>query len=299
MKRLIFLSFIAFLLLIPSSLAQIQYYGAEIELEESGRASVELTITFQKLEKSFSFNLIGKMEDLEAQSSAGPIDCDLQTNAISSLKCFFNLTPENRTIRIYFSTNDFVKRIGDRWFFSSDLTLHKNISSVHISVRLPEGMVLVGKNKTASMLSFPENAMIVSDGRRIIVIWQIASVTSNQPLLFQFLYEKVLSFAPLDARLVVGVVAIIVIVLSFLYLRYWRKPEKLVLSVLDEYERKVMDAIISAGGSVEQRKVVKETNLSKAKVSRVVRNLEKRGLIEVERLGRTNKLKLVEKKFKP
>jgi uncharacterized membrane protein len=52
-----------------------------------------------------------------------------------------------------------------------------------------------------------------------------------------------------------------------------------------------MDVIIASGGTVNQRKVVQETNLSKAKVSRVVKSLEERGLIEVERLGRTNKLK--------
>jgi uncharacterized membrane protein len=71
----------------------------------------------------------------------------------------------------------------------------------------------------------------------------------------------------------------------------------LVLSVLDDFERKVLDVIVNAGGTVNQKKVVQETNLSKAKVSRVVQDLVKRGLIQAERLGRTNKLKLVKKKL--
>ena len=48
---------------------------------------------------------------------------------------------------------------------------------------------------------------------------------------------------------------------------------------------------------MNQRKIVQETNLSKAKVSRVVKSLVERGVIEVERIGRTNKLKILKKKF--
>jgi uncharacterized membrane protein len=58
-----------------------------------------------------------------------------------------------------------------------------------------------------------------------------------------------------------------------------------------------MKAISQAGGEINQRKVVQETNLSKAKVSRVVKTLAERGLIEIKRSGRTNKLKMVKKKI--
>jgi uncharacterized membrane protein len=84
---------------------------------------------------------------------------------------------------------------------------------------------------------------------------------------------------------------------TFLYFRFLRKPEKIILSVLDEFERKVFD-VIKEAGEINQKKVAQLTNLSKAKVSRVVKSLAERGLIEVERLGRTNKLKIVKKKLK-
>ena len=76
-----------------------------------------------------------------------------------------------------------------------------------------------------------------------------------------------------------------------------KKPAEVIISVLDDYEKRVINIINAAGGEVNQRKVVQETNLSKAKVSRVVKNLQNRGLITVERIGRTNKLKLAKKKF--
>jgi uncharacterized membrane protein len=86
-------------------------------------------------------------------------------------------------------------------------------------------------------------------------------------------------------------------VLGFIYIRHFRKPQKFILSVLDDYERKIMDLIIASEGVTDQKKIVKDTNLSKAKVSRVVKSLVERGLIEVERIGRRNKLKLIKKKF--
>ena len=85
--------------------------------------------------------------------------------------------------------------------------------------------------------------------------------------------------------------------IGFFFYRNIKKPKEVILSVLDDFERKVVEVITNAGGEINQRKVVQETNLSKAKVSRVVKRLQERGLIDVTRLGRTNKLKLVQKKF--
>ena len=41
-----------------------------------------------------------------------------------------------------------------------------------------------------------------------------------------------------------------------------------------------------------QKVLVRETDFSKAKVSRLVKSLSERGVLEVEPMGRTNKIKL-------
>jgi uncharacterized membrane protein len=116
---------------------------------------------------------------------------------------------------------------------------------------------------------------------------------------FQILYETIVIPPLFDFRIRYALLAggAIGLISTFVYLRYFRKPEKVILSVLDEYERRIFDLIVAAGGTVNQRKIVQETNLSKAKVSRVVKSLVERGVIEVERIGRTNKLKVLKKKF--
>lgn len=283
-----------FALLSANALAQVEYYGIDANIDSSGRSFVKLTITFAEPENSFKFDIKGRIENFNATSIAGPINCKVDVSGISSVGCSMSLTQEKRTIDIAFETNDFVKNLDQKLYFDADFSLSKNLDKAFAFVRLPEGMVLSPRQPS------PENATTGSDGRRIIVTWTLTDVKSTQPLRFEILYERLQQLPLFQLRLrhfvVFGIAA--AVVASFLYLHYFRKPEKLVLSVLDEYERQVMDILVASEGVANQKKVVQETNLSKAKVSRVVKSLVNRGLVEVERMGRANKLKLVKKKFK-
>ncbi|MGC8812448.1 MAG: helix-turn-helix transcriptional regulator [Candidatus Aenigmatarchaeota archaeon] len=297
-KTLAIISFLlALIFLIPSSLAQIQFYGIDTNLDKNGRSYVTLTITLSEIKDKLEFQVIGRVENLKASSDFGAIDCTSSGKGISEIKCDINISV-GRTVKIYFETNDFVKILENKYYFDGDFTLGQDIDRVFASVKLPEGMALIEENLEASRVSFPENASTSASGRRIMVVWRLEGIKSNQPLKLQFLYEQVAETQTISLRhfVILGVVIALVIIAA--YIRFFKKPEKLVLSVLDEFERKVMDVIIASGGVISQKKVVEQTNLSKAKVSRVVKSLVERGLIEVESLGRTNKLKLVKKKLK-
>jgi len=277
--------------------AQVQYYGIDATLSDTGRAAIKITLTFQNAITNFSFSVIGRIENFNATSNAGFLNCIVSSSGISSVNCAVNLTQEKRTIEFSYETIDFVKNLDGRSFFDADFSLNEDITRLSAYVRLPEGTALVEGN-IPNKLSFPENATTLSDGRRIIVLWSLASLPKNDELRFQVLYEKVSQppFLAVWPYIVAGIVIIAAVV--FLVFRYTRKPEKLILSVLDEYERKVVDIINTAGGETNQRRIVQETNLSKAKISRVIKSLVDRGVVEVERLGRTNKVKLLKKKFK-
>lgn len=299
MKLVATVSFlIALPLVVSIALAQVQYYGIDSVLDENGRTKTRMTITFSEPETYFNFSILGRMEKFNATSTANPPACSLKSDGISSVECSLNLTEEKRTIELSFETNDFVRAIQDKSYFDSDLSLSKEIDSVFASVMLPEGTGIVSEN-FKGRLSYPDNATIISDGRHIIVTWKLSSISSEQPLRFQILYERVNAFQSFQIYLYIGIFAVVaVLTSSFVYIRYFRKSEKLILSVLDDFERRVMDVIVTAGGTINQKKVVQATNLSKAKVSRVVKSLADRGLIEIERLGRTNRLKMIKKKFK-
>lgn len=300
MKQITLLSFLLALILLTNiAFAQVQYYGIDATVNENGRTFVKLVITFATPEKKLNFDIIGKIENFSASSIAGPVNCNVQSDAISFINCNLSLTQDKRTVEMSFETNDFVKKFGDKFYFDGDLSLNRPINQVYTSVKLSEIFRLADQD-LSDKISFPQNVTTVSDlGRRIMIVWNLANIPQVQPLRFQFFYEELQPPPVFSIRLryfaAFGIVATSIII--YLIFRFKRKPEKLILSVLDDYERKVMDVIVAGGGTVNQKRVVQETNLSKAKVSRVVKSLVERGIVEVERLGRTNKLKLIKKKF--
>jgi len=279
--------------------AQVQYYGVDIDITEKTRSSVKMILTFAQPETNFDFNIIGKIENFAATSNAGPINCVKLIGGISYINCTMNLTAEKRTVEMSFETDDFVKTLEKTFFFDADMSINKNIGQVFVSAKLPQGTGLLAGDMVAAKISYYENSTKITDGRRIIIQWNLNNIQARQPLRFQFLYENVEVPPIFSIRLryfvFMGVAAAAII--AFLIYRYKIKPEKLVLSVLDDYERKVIDIISANKGVANQKKIVQETNLSKAKISRVVKSLAERGLIEVERSGRTNILKIVKKKF--
>jgi len=288
-----------FLLLFASAAsAQVQYYGVDANIDDKGKVSVQMTLTFSQIVKDFNFTIEGSVQKFSVNSTAGPQNCLLQVSGITVVNCKLNLTQDKRTVIFNFDTFDFVRDVDGKFFLDSDFSLDKNIEQVAVTVKLPEGNAIVSED-VPNRISFPEVANIISDGRRIIVNWRFTQTSAAQPLKFQILYETIILPPLFDFRIRYAIIAggIIGLVSTFAYLRYFRKAEKVILSVLDEYERKVFDLIVAAGGTVNQKKIVQETNLSKAKISRVVKSLVDRGVIEVEHVGRTNKLKVLKKKF--
>lgn len=290
----VLVAIVSLLYFTSTAYALIQFYGADTDLSSDGNAKIKLIVTFYQPVKGFQLAIFGAVKNFEAASNSGPVDCKLSVGAASIIDCKMNLTQEKRTLELKLETVDFVRAVDSKNLFSVDLSLSQPIDGASATVKLPEGYALT--NTSVIPAIFPTASSIVSDGRRIIVNWNFANLTAEQPFKFQTLYEPVKGEFPW-ALAVVSVLSLSVLagVIIFFYRR--TKHKEVILSVLDDFERKVIEVITVAGGEVNQRKVVQETNLSKAKVSRVVKRLQERGLLEVTRLGRTNKLKLVQKKF--
>ncbi len=68
-----------------------------------------------------------------------------------------------------------------------------------------------------------------------------------------------------------------------------------VLTALEGDEKKLVKEIADHGGEILQNELVLSLNFSKAKVSRMVSDLEKRGLVAKKQYGLTNKVALVNK----
>ena len=300
MKLFQIVSFLATIVsLMNIAAAQLNYYGVDANIDPGGQAEIRLTLTFKEPAEKFTTTVIGRVNNFTASSNAGPVDCKVEVRGTSSIDCDLNLTKEKRTVTISYKTPDFVKDLDDKFFFSSDFSINADIDRVFATMKLPERMAKV----EGSSVSFPNQVDVLSGGN--VIVWSLNDLRKTDSIKLDVLYEKLpLSFLEqvTTSKLLLSVLTFAIVVgtvIAFIMLRYFRRSEQLVLSVLDEFERKVVDVIAANQGEVNQRKVVQDTNLSKAKISRVVKSLTERGVIEVQRLGRTNKLKLVKKKLTP
>ncbi|WP_455565203.1 helix-turn-helix transcriptional regulator [Methanosarcina barkeri] len=65
-------------------------------------------------------------------------------------------------------------------------------------------------------------------------------------------------------------------------------PTDVLLRALEGDERKAIELIVAKGGRILQNELVNSLDFSKAKVSRVLMNLERRGIITKKKYGLTN-----------
>ena len=80
---------------------------------------------------------------------------------------------------------------------------------------------------------------------------------------------------------------------------YKDKGIKLIFPVLKKDEKLIFNSIMKHGNGVNQKVIVRDSGYSKAKVSKVLKSLSERGLVRLERIGRSNKVymqKNIEKK---
>lgn len=281
-----------FLMLSTIADAQIEDFYNNMTISPSGKTTVSMEIFPSLATDTVRFSFRGAMQNFNSNA-----DCSLQSGTFSFVDC--KVRGVNK-ITISFETSSFMTGVSqNRFYFASNFDINQKIDNLYSSVSLPDGMILIDKNQTQfSYVVYPDNPEISSDGRKLVLNWQMKNVTSNN-LRFEVLYEQSAA-SPLfqiQLRYFVLAGAAFAMVFGFIYLRYFKKTEKVVLSVLDEYERRVIDILLASDSPLNQRKVVQETNFSKAKVSRVVKNLADRGLLQVERRGRTNILKVLRKKL--
>lgn len=77
-------------------------------------------------------------------------------------------------------------------------------------------------------------------------------------------------------------------------LRSQEAPIEVALRLLESDERKVVEAIIEAGGSLLQKEISWETSFSRVKTHRVLVRLIRRGVVTSEKYYNTNKITLAE-----
>ena len=151
-------------------------------------------------------------------------------------------------------------------------------------------------NQVSNESVFPRYGNVISDGKHIIVYWERENIMEGDDLVFSVSYALPLGDGSFyDTAIVVIIAVVIIVSLGIFYFKNTYKPVQtlqVVMPLLREDEKTIIDIMTKYGGETNQKVLVRETDFSKAKVSRILAGLKERGILEIEHIGRTNKVRM-------
>ncbi|MCS4540968.1 MAG: hypothetical protein HY929_01395 [Euryarchaeota archaeon] len=262
----------------------------------------------------------GKVFDVKVSDSTGPLNYNITREEHSSIiSCLFRKpigTNEEYTLTIRFQTTSFIGRINENTFFKFTFTSPALIKNFTLSIKLPEYMWIVTPEKrtlptgglSVSPSLSPPDANIKTEANRFLIVWDYNNLPAGWEISPTVVFgpgaKPQFSLGPYEF-IIFMVISFIAgsLIIYILFRFYYKVPTEervdITLTVLKEDERKAIEAMLVAGGKMTQRELQDKTGFSKAKLSRLVFDLEKRGVLRKDREGRTNILMLSEDFYKP
>jgi len=284
------------LLALPVGLAMTENELIYTIVEEN--TIVEQTINFSVPQPRWEITL-----PLDAQALEANVAYEISTTAEAQIISVSNV----KNIKIKYISESFVEITKDRYF---TLNLAKIEGKKEITVILPEAATLKYTLDSAKSSIIPSATEITTDGKRIVLKWQDEDLAQANSLLI--IYQE-----PQKINWTFWIIMVFLIFLIFGILEYFilkkRKkkvsvlPEKIQESItpepkeeltrnLFEEEKAIIEILLKAKDQeLWQKKLLFELGISKVKLSRKLRNLEAKDLIERIPFGNTNKIRLKRK----
>jgi uncharacterized membrane protein len=279
------------LLFIPISHAALVKWDVVVLLNEDRTTDWTVKLSYNETVAKTDYFLLGKITDYEVFADNSPVTCSIKYEVGSSILC---KDIRAREIVYKIKTSELANDIQQNFkLFSYKFSITNPTDEFTATIKMPVGSVLADPSLLGSSnpKAFePESGKEGSDGRRIYVQWTldkpIIGDTLDTTIVYEQLSEK--NEFGLFEFIMAGIVIIILIVLF--YVR--RRPEQDILPVLTPTERKLVQILLREKKDVDQRDIVKELDLSKTTVSRIISNLVNRGVVEKVSKGRKNIIKL-------
>lgn len=299
MKRIFPFFVVSLVLLSGVSMASpMEYYESTIKLNSS-EADYTFTFLFQEsptgtLDYLLPFNI----EDFKTSANFKNYTCEAKRKDWGTLiSCdFSHAGEEGRALSIRFRRTNCIKKIDNIFHFETSIKTPQEVPRIVSKVILDKGFILIPEpTQPTTLVPFtPNDGTEGSDGRRIFVVWERKNLKKGEGLDISVSYERSVPVTTQDNLIFLFLGVAILIVLLILALRF-KGEKREIESILKEDERKVVEIIKGHGGMCKQREIVRETDFSKAKVSRLIRDLEERRVIKIEKSGRTNEIYLLNK----
>jgi len=196
--------------------------------------------------------------------------------------------------RLKYLTGEIIEKAGNYYLVQKTI-FPFDTEDFKMTVVLPESAVL---DNPESAYPSPK---ITSNGVNIILEWEKQGLKKGESFALFVIFRK----APSYNWIIITPIIVLMIAVSFMVLRSLRlrkvsKPKDKIRKKTEpgelhllESESAVMNALKRLGGEAWQKQLQIQTGFSKAKLSRVIRDLEARKLIRKIPLGNTNKIKSI------
>jgi len=297
MKRI---GFLLLFLLFPTltHALTIERMNIAIDIASDGKSHWTVEIDYDNYTSRTNYYVFGLIENVHVYGEKGnELKCTVGLQGIGTLINCRHIHEKHVTYT--FTAHNLVNPVGSAKRFAYTFPVTSVMRNLEIEVRLPFGAVIIDKEKLADIglkPFVPEWGEVASDGRQIFVRWKFEKPSLGSAIEVSVIYEQFLE----ASHLMIIVSFLTILFLVFLAVSFRKKSRiKEILPVLNENERKVMQFLLAQKKKeTDQRKIARELGFSKPKLSRIIKDLEERGLIEVTRRGRTNRIKLAFSKKK-
>lgn len=278
MKKLVIGIALIFILLLTSvSAFEIDTYSAEYDLEEN-LASVSIDIT---LKESSSFEYILPEDAANIQVS--------ETNEILDLRSYklIKVSGPVKNINIKYTTSSVIERTKDN-FFILDLA-EIGTDDVSLGLKLPEGAVLKYSLDSIKQSVIPKTEDIQTNGQRIIINWDKNSLSTDAVLVIYKTNDFAIPWMELLFAVIIGVLITIVFKKRIKPITSEKKGD--ITRNLFEEEKKIVEILLK-DGEMWQKQLEMKSGIGKVKLSRKLRALEQKKVIEKIPYGNTNKIRV-------
>ncbi len=278
--------------------ATVQSVLIEDRLEgTSVRESITLDIV-ENTRSSLSFGLPPGAREVTLNGNAASIANGTLDIALSCQMC---------RVRIAYVLDGAVAAEGvDTLIYTRTLNLPQDPERLRYQVILPPGTFIDSRDAQADPAIVPQESAIKSDGKNIIIEWDVTSPTlpiryfvrfSNHEAVEDLRSEILSELAEWPFWTLALLALLLGVGLGMALQRYRTKSIEMTLpyvpaSLLSPDERTVL-TVLEEHRTMMQKELGKRLNWSKSKISAIVSNLDHKGIIAREKIGRNYRITLL------
>jgi len=258
---------------------EISEYNITFDILPNGFVKEDIFMEFSEPlnESTLNYVVLGEIYDLRIRGSEEEnVDYILEKKG-NERTVKFAVPKNTKTLHIDFVAKDLVfTRDSIHGFFAS--LQPPRARNVRIEIFLPKGFAVYRD------VIYPEGYETLTDGERIYLRWEF-----ERPEEFMISFKFYSIYTDYSLAIFVVMVFSLLAVTAYLVSYYRKRVKGEFLRGFSEDEIKVLN-ILSERKVCMQNRLEKELGFSRAKMTRIVKRLEGKGLLEKEKVGRTNRI---------